>query len=104
MARALEPEPKLKPPIRMSPKPGSPCWLLPEPVADPLSEIIWKLRLVCWAPTWAALVIWLVQLAWDPRAVDAENGLLVAPPRLVPSGTRLIVTSSGWTHELPETA
>jgi hypothetical protein len=35
---------------------------------------------------------------WDHRALKVEIRLLVTPPRLVPSGTMLMVISSGWTQ------
>src|SRR5215469_9241288 len=45
---------KLKPPIRMSPNPGSPCSSPAEPCGAPSSDTTLKLMFVCWAQVCAA--------------------------------------------------
>src|SRR6266851_3968284 len=68
----------------------------------PLSGMTVKLRLACWAQTCAARRIWFSQVVVDHLALKVANRLLLTPPRLVPSGTKLMVTSWGFGQAFPE--
>src|SRR5581483_51557 len=95
--------------MRMSPKPGSPCSLLPDPLAAPLSLTTAKLMLACCAHTCAALSTWLFQLAapdwlrYGLALKEALRLLVAVPPRLVPSGMKLIVMRLACGQALPVT-
>jgi hypothetical protein len=68
-----------------------------------LSATTAKLRLACWAQTWAALRTTFCQVAAEPkRALKAAWRLLALPPRLVPSGMKLMVTSCAAGQALPD--
>src|SRR5260370_7181154 len=68
----------------------------------PLSLTTSKLMLACWAQVWAAVRIAFSQVAVDHLLLKVANRLLVTPPavRTVPSGTKLMVMSSGCVQAL----
>src|SRR5690349_14077491 len=88
--------------MRMSPWLGSPCWYAPSPEGAPSSGTTTRLMLVLWAQTWAARRISPCQRPLSAGLLlKAEERLLAAPPRLVPSGMKLMVIVAGFSQALP---
>ncbi len=58
--------------------------------------------LLCCAHIWAALRIWFCHWPFSlGLLLKVEKRLLVGPPRLVPSGMKLMVMAVGFIQALP---